>query len=218
MPLNKNKIAHKASIRKKNERLILNAAEVIFAAQGFKGTTISKVAQQAKIPKANIYYYFPTKDILYSHVIEDICDFWLQSDDFFDDLNSPAEILTRYINAKMDFSRSRPLGSRIWANEMIRGAQYTKDYVNKNVKNWLDDRIKIIQRWVDNGDIDPIDPRTLIYMIWATTQHYADFGMQIKILNGNKQLSDKQFETAKKNIVTIILKGIGASNNLKIAS
>ena len=204
-------LGHKAAIRQENERLILDAAEVVFAEQGFKGATTSKIAEQANMPKANVHYYFPTKEKLYRRVIEDICDTWLESANLFDDSSDPAEALEGYINAKMDLSRQRPLGSRIWANEMIRGAQFTGDYIAKNVKDWLEGRITVIQSWIEEGKIDPIDPRILMYMIWATTQHYADFGQQIKILNENNSLSDTQFDQAKKMVVTIILKGVGAN-------
>jgi TetR/AcrR family transcriptional regulator len=49
-----------------------------------------------------------------------------------------------------------------------------------------------------------------MYMIWATTQHYADFGHQIKTLNGGVELSDEQFEEAKRTVTNIVLRGIGA--------
>jgi hypothetical protein len=39
----------------------------------------------------------------------------------------------------------------------------------------------------------PVDPRWLLYMIWATTQHYADFAHQIETLNG-RPLSDAQWQ------------------------
>ncbi len=68
-----------------------------------------------------------------------------------------------------------------------------------------------IQRWIDEGKIAPINPEYLLYMIWATTQHYADFGHQITTLNNGEPLSDEQFEDAKRNVVEIILRGIGAT-------
>jgi TetR/AcrR family transcriptional regulator len=48
-------------------------------------------------------------------------------------------------------------------------------------------------------------------MLWATTQHYADFGHQIDTLNGSAPLTEAQWESAKSNIKTIILRGIGAT-------
>ncbi len=200
---------HKVAIRLENEEQILKAAELIFAEFGFKGATTAKIAEQARIPKANLHYYFPTKETLYRRVIEDICNSWLHSADLFDNSDDPKEALTGYINAKMDLSRNRPLGSRIWANEMIRGAQFTSDYIGKNVKEWLESRILVIDKWIAEEKIDPIDPRVLMYMIWATTQHYADFGPQIEILNNGSALTNSQFEDTKSKVVEIILKGVG---------
>jgi TetR/AcrR family transcriptional regulator len=47
-------------------------------------------------------------------------------------------------------------------------------------------------------------------MIWAMTQHYADFGHQITTLNGGVELSDAQFDEAKRTVTDIVLRGIGA--------
>ena len=48
------------------------------------------------------------------------------------------------------------------------------------------------------------------YMIWAVTQHFADFESQIRALNQQQNLSDEQFAEAKTQVVQTILKGIGA--------
>ena len=38
----------------------------------------------------------------------------------------------------------------------------------------------VIQHWIDQGKLAPIDPYHLIFLIWAATQHYADFAPQVK--------------------------------------
>jgi len=45
-------------------------------------------------------------------------------------------------------------------------------------------------------------------MIWASTQHYADFSTQINVLNKGKPLSDEAFEEAKQTLINFILKGL----------
>ena len=59
--------------------------------------------------------------------------------------------------------------------------------------------------------MDKVEPYSLMYMIFATTQHYADFARQIEIFNNDHPLSDTQFAEAKENVVRIILKGVGLS-------
>jgi TetR/AcrR family transcriptional regulator len=200
---------HKAAIREENENAILDAAEEIFAEYGFSGATTSRIAKRAGIPKANLHYYFPTKEELYRRVIDNIFNIWLEAANSLDESDDPAQALTRYIHTKMDLSRSRPLGSKVWANEIIQRAPIIQDYLETTLREWTASRTGMIQRWIDEGKILPIEPRYLLYMIWATTQHYADFGHQITTLNDGKELSDGQWEEAKRTVTEIILRGIG---------
>ena len=200
----------KASIREENEKAILSAAETVFAEYGFEGATTSRIARLAGIPKANLHYYFPTKEVLYRRVLGRILHIWLGAADSFDACDSPVEALTRYIHAKMDLSRSHPMASKVWANEVIHGAPMIQDYLERELTAWTDSRKAILLRWQEEGRIARLDPASLLYMIWATTQHYADFGHQMATLNGGRPLSDAQFEQAKADVTTIILRGIGA--------
>ncbi len=201
---------HKAAIREVNEKAILAAAEEVFAEYGFAGATTSRIAERAGIPKANLHYYFPTKEALYRRIIDNIFTIWLQAADSFDQSDDPVEALTRYIHTKMDISRGTPLGSKVWANEIIQRAPLIQDYLETTLREWTASRVTVIERWVAQGRIAPVNPHYLLYMIWATTQHYADFGHQIKTLNGGAELSDEQFEEAKRTVTDIVLRGIGA--------
>lgn len=202
--------APKAAIRTENERIILEAAEDVFANYGYEGATTSRIARQAGIPKANLHYYFPTKQDLYRQVIDKIFNIWLDAAESFDDCDDPVEAITRYIDKKMDISRVYPKGSKVWANEIIQRAPIIQDYLESTLKTWTSSRAAVIQRWIDEGKIADVDPEYLLYMIWATTQHYADFGHQVKTLNDGDELSDAQFAKAKKDVTNIILRGIGA--------
>jgi TetR/AcrR family transcriptional regulator len=203
---------HKAAIREENEKAILEAAEEVFAEYGFSGASTSRIAERAGIPKANLHYYFPTKEELYRRVIDNIFNIWLEAANSLDDSDDPGQALTRYIHTKMDLSRSRPLGSKVWANEIIQRAPMIQDYLEITLREWTDSRTGMIQRWIDEGKILPIEPRYLLYMIWATTQHYADFGHQIATLNEGRELSDAQWEEAKRTVTEIILRGIGIAS------
>ena len=196
--------------REESLSVILHHAEKIFAEFGFKGATMQAIADAATLPKANLHYYFPTKQALYREVIERIFTIWLEAADSFDTSASPREALTRYIRKKMEISRAHPCGSKVWANEVIQGAPIIQDYLQTTLNEWTDTRINVINRWITEGKIDAVNPRHLLYMIWATTQHYADFQHQVVTLNGGKRLDDAQWNTATKSVTEIILKGIGA--------
>ncbi len=201
----------KKEIRQENEKLILVAAEKVFAEAGFGGATMQLIADLAGLPKANLHYYFPTKEALYRQVVQNIFQIWLQAADVFDAASGPAQGIGAYIDAKMEISRRHPAGSKVWASEVMHRAPVIQDYLETTLVDWTTGRMKLIQHWIDTGRMDPVDPRHLLYMLWATTQHYADFGHQIETLNGAKPLSDEQWQGAKTCIKRIILKGIGVS-------
>ena len=196
--------------RRESEKLILQAAEKVFAEAGFGGATMQLIADVAGLPKANLHYYFPTKEALYRQVVENIFQNWLHAADSFDAAPGPVEGIGAYIDAKMEISRRHPDGSKVWASEVMHGAPVIQDYLETTLVDWTEGRIAVIRRWIDEGKMDQIDPRHLLYMLWATTQHYADFGHQIETLNDGTPLTDAQWEDAKNSVKVIILKGVGA--------
>ena len=204
------KISKRNAIRQENEARILSAAEKVFAEAGYGGATMQLIADMAGLPKANLHYYFATKEELYRKVVQQIFEIWLHAADSFDDAPGPVEGIGAYIDAKMEISRRHPFGSKVWASEVMHGAPVIQDYLETTLREWTAGRAGLIQKWIDEGKMSPIDPRHLLYMLWATTQHYADFGHQIETLNGGKALSDRQWKDAKESVKTIILRGIGA--------
>ena len=200
----------RTDIRRENERLLLDAAEKVFAEAGFGGATMQLIADMAGLPKANLHYYFPTKEALYRRVVQNIFEIWLDAASSFDEAAGPVEGIGAYVEAKMDISRRHPHGSKVWAAEVMHGAPVIQDYLETTLRAWTEGRMAVIQRWIDEGQMAPIDPRHLLYMLWATTQHYADFGHQIETLNAGRTLSDRQWREATETAKTIILRGIGA--------
>ncbi len=80
---------------------------------------------------------------------------------------------------------------------------------------WLDEWAEMkksrLRQWIGEGRIDNVDASAYLYMIWASTQHYADFDHQIAVLNQGKALSDREFEQAVQNVTRVLLKGVGLS-------
>lgn len=194
--------------RELKEKSLFEAARAVFAEEGFRGATTAEIARRAGVPKANLHYYFPTKESLYRAVTEEILTAWLSAASSFDEKDDPEEAITAYIGAKMDMARADPLGSRIWASEILRGAPVIKDFLVTTLADWLASREAIMRRWIAAGKIRPLEPRYFFYMIWATTQHYADFEDQIRALNGGAPLTDEQFQKAKSQVVDTILRGV----------
>jgi TetR/AcrR family transcriptional regulator len=199
----------KIEIREANEALILAAAEKIFAMNGFKGAVTGDIALEAGLPKANIHYYFKTKSDLYREVLRHILNDWMSAAATFEAHDDPAEALRTYVSAKMEFSRKRPYGSRVWAREIMSGAPVLENFLDTTLKDWVKQRVRIIQGWVRAGKIRAVDPQAFLYMIWATTQHYADFEQQIIILNDGKKISNSRYRKITDEVVNLILASAG---------
>jgi TetR/AcrR family transcriptional regulator len=197
----------KPSIREINERTILKAAESVFAERGFSGATIAMIAARAGAPKANVHYYFPTKETLYRAVVEQVLTAWLDAAGSFDASDDPVEALTAYIGAKMDLAREMPLSSQIYASEMMHGAPVVQDYLETTLADWVRSRSAVVRRWIAEGKLRPVEPKVLFYMIWATTQHYANAAHEIATLEGGA-LSDEAFERARRQVVETVLFGV----------
>jgi Transcriptional regulator len=198
----------RAEMREETERAILDAAERVFAESGFGGATMQAIADACGLPKANLHYYFAAKEKLYRRVVERIFMIWLEAADSFDTEAEPEIALRRYIARKMLLSREYRYGSKVWANEVMHGAPIIQDYLETTLQSWTETRVAVIRRWIAEGRIKAIEPKWLLYMIWATTQHYADFAHQIETLNEGP-LSDAQWDEATGTVCDIILRGIG---------
>ncbi len=196
-------------IREQSRELILQAAEAEFACHGFRGATMQRIAESAQVPKANMHYYFSNKLGLYGAVLENTLNLW---DATFNELAShdePADVLSCYIDAKMDFSRTHPTASRLFAKEMISGAPHLSAYLQQDYRLWFKQRMSIFESWVAQGKMDDVEPAHVIFMIWASTQYYADFEPQILIATQAPRLTEQSFTSAADSIKHIILKGCG---------
>lgn len=196
-------------IRLRNRALILAAAEEVFANQGYRGATTAAIAAKAGLPKANVHYYFGTKEALYHAVLEDILGLWLGELDRITEASDPATALADYIRAKIRHSRERPLASKVYANEMIRGARHTRDFLKNELRNLVKDKAGVLEAWAAAGRIEPVDPVHLFSIIWAATQHYADFEVQVGALVGRRQLAARDYDEAAETIVRMVLRGLG---------
>lgn len=197
-------------IRQENEKRILQAAEKIFSENGFRGSTTAAIAAEAGLPKANIHYYFGTKEKLYRTVVDDIVELWLNSFREITVDDDPASTLADYIRAKMELSKNRPEASRVFANELIRGAPRIKPYLSGDLKDWVERKSAVLDSWIDQGKMASVDSERLIFHIWAMTQTWADFEVQwAAILDKPDGLEEVDYEEATNAIITTVLRNCG---------
>ncbi|HEV2547287.1 MAG TPA: TetR/AcrR family transcriptional regulator [Stellaceae bacterium] len=197
------------SIRARNESRILKAAEAVFAKKGFSGASTAEIAQRAGMPKANLHYYFRTKQQLYAAVLDNILTIWLDAMDEIKPDADPGDALARYLARKMESSRLFPEPSRLWAMELIGGARHVQPFLRRRLRRLVREKSAILESWIAAGKIAPVAPEHLLFMIWAMTQTYADFAAQIAAVLGKDRLDAGVFATGRETATTLVLRGLG---------
>lgn len=198
----------KTRIQVRNEKRILDAAQEVFATYGYQGATIDEVAERAGISKPNLHYYFKRKRDLYLAVLRRTLDIWLVPLRELDRNGDPAVEIGNYIAQKVQLSRRFPAASRVFANEIVQGAPFLKGYLQSNLREVVERKVAVIQHWIDEGKLAPIDPYHLIFLIWAATQHYADFAPQVKAVMDVPRLNQAHFHKVEQSLSRIILQGV----------
>ena len=198
-------------IRMRNEKKIIAAAEVEFAKHGFKGSSIQEIASNAGLPKANIHYYFGSKLKLYGAVLINILEMWDELLVAMDPNSDPYQELESYIRAKMALVVDYPLASRVFAQEVMSGAPQLQEYFKEDYQEWFQERVAVFNHWISQGKMDDLPAEYVIFLLWSSTQHYADFTYQVSSALGKSEtgLDSKDFEQATNTLLHIILKGCG---------
>lgn len=172
-------------IQKKNRGVILDAALDVFSRTGFRGATLDAIARKAGLSKPNLLYYFPSKDAIHIALLSQMMDIWLAPLRTLDPDGDPTSELLSYVERKLQMSRDYPRESRLFANEIVQGAPRMQASLGSDLKDLVDEKAAVIAGWSAEGKIARIDPHHLIFSIWALTQHYADFDVQVRAVLGD---------------------------------
>ena len=176
-------------IQTRNRRLILDAALEVFSRDGYGGATLDAIAKGAGLSKPNVLYYFDGKTEIYVTLLSQLLETWLDPLVELDPQGDPVEELLGYVRHKLDMSLELPTESKLFAGEILKGAPRIAEHLKHDLKPLFDRKCRVVQDWIDSGRLAPVDPAHLIFSIWATTQHYADFGAQVAVLLDTKDPS-----------------------------
>jgi TetR/AcrR family transcriptional regulator len=202
------KTRKRTRIQAENEVRILDAALEVFSTYGFRGATVDQIATLARMTKPNLLYYFRRKQDIYLAVLNRTHEMWLKPLEDLDPEGDPATEITAYVDRKLEMSRENPKASRLFAMEVIQGAPVLGNVLAGRLKTLVDEKAAIIRRWVAEGRLAAIDPYHLIFMIWATTQHYADFEVQIRAVLGPRAERAAHFDLARATLEQVLVKGV----------
>lgn len=193
--------------RRRNQ--ILRASETEFDKYGYAGARIQRIADIAGLPKANVHYYFGNKAALYDAVLSNVVKRWNTALTPIDEDADPATVLETYIRMKVELTRLYPAATRIFVREMLNGWQHISKRLEQETREWTERLAAEIENWVRKNSILPVDSCHLIFLIWATTQYYAESGTQVASIYRRKRLTRQDYDRLADSLVTMVFRICG---------
>ena len=195
-------------IQEKNSSAILEAALDVFSVHGYRGATLDQIAEMAGLSKPNLLYYFPSKEAIHAALIARLLKVWLDPLHALDATGDPVEEILDYVRRKLELSRDFPRESRLFANEILQGAPRIQTAFTEELKPLVDEKADVIAGWMAQGKLAQLEPHHLIFSIWSTTQHYADFDVQVKAVLGSGRDGADRFEEAARFLEGLFVSGL----------
>lgn len=171
-------------IQTRNREAILQAALDVFSNAGFRGATLDQIASAAGLSKPNLLYYFPSKEAVHAALLTQLLETWLDPLRAINPAGEPMAEIKSYAHRKLELARDYPRESRLFANEMLQGAPRMRSIIETDLRQLVADKAAILSNWMAQGRLARVDPTHLIFSIWALTQHYADFDVQVRAVLG----------------------------------
>lgn len=187
---------------------IREAAIAEFSLHGFKGVSTQMIAQRAGITKQQLHYYIKGKEHLYEELLFGLLQRWTDAFTFDHQTDDPRHTLAHYIRTKLDYALDQPELSRLFTNEVLSGGTNLEKYWPMAVRD-THKAVAAIQHWMDLGLMRRMDPQLLLMHIWAMTQHYADYGVQARVMLGLEADAALPREQIAHELVNLVLLGCG---------
>ena len=206
MPPAKRSKAQQSRIEVKDA--IRKAAITEFSQHGFAGASTQAIAERAGLSKSTLHYYIEDKEALYAEVLGELMEIWKRLFEFDEKSAKPGEVLAHYIRQKLTFSFEHPELSRIFTSEVLSGGHRLSRFWPDAVAN-TNLKVATIEGWVKSGAIRTLDARLLIMHVWAMTQYYADYAIQVEKMLDTSLKTPRTQNRILDELVAFVLAGCG---------
>ncbi len=195
-----------ATLRK--QEALLAEAERQFARYGFEGVSLDTIAAALDLSRQNLLYHWPSKEDLYRAVLDSVMGEWMANMTAIAEADEPEAAIHTYVDVKLRFSRERASGNAVFTREIMAGAPRYQDVLKAQVMPLLHADVERFEHWADQGLIRRLDFTHLMFLIWSSTQAYADLGPQFSLYMGKPALEDEDFERARRLLTDIIWRSL----------
>jgi TetR/AcrR family transcriptional regulator len=156
---------------------ILKAALAEFAEQGLAGARMDAIAAAAGVNKALLYYYFRSKDELYSAVLDEFfVRLQARIGRALDSGASPSERILLYARAHFASVAESPYYARLFQGEMMNagreGSPRLSQIVDQYIRPIALRVVEVLQQGIAAGEFRAVDPAQFAPTMAATIVWY----------------------------------------------
>jgi len=135
------------------------AAAHEFAARGFDGAKVDRIAVAARVNKAMLYYHFASKAGLYNAILHDTFAAIAEAVRGVRAAGgSPETQLRSYVQAIANVADTRPFFPPIWLREVAEGGRHLDPAVARHFRDVLATLGQILKDGEDAGTMRPVHP------------------------------------------------------------
>uniref|UniRef100_A0A7C5U6E0 TetR/AcrR family transcriptional regulator n=1 Tax=Fervidobacterium nodosum TaxID=2424 RepID=A0A7C5U6E0_9BACT len=147
----------------KTKEKIIEAARKLFSEKGFEGVSMEDIAQASGVRKSLIYYYFPSKEVLFEEVWIKVID-ELENEVFSDVENegSIVKIIKKVIKRYVEFVMNKEELSKLIARERLNVLENQNNLSNakRRYEIFLQRFERFFEKGKDENVLNDLEPST----------------------------------------------------------
>jgi len=138
---------------------LLSAAAAEFAARGFDGAKVDRIAKRARVNKAMLYYHFASKAALYREILRDVFGSVAAAvGQVHESAAPPDQQLRQFIEAIAGIAVDRPHFPSMWLREMAEGGRHLDESVVAELARIMQTLMAILRDGVARGTFRAVPP------------------------------------------------------------
>jgi TetR/AcrR family transcriptional regulator len=152
-------------------RRLLDAAEAVFAARGYRGATTREIANRAGVAKRMLFYYFPNKEALYRSVLDRWASDMIALHERFRGDPGPVG-LAEVVEGITYFAAAHLSALKVLSREIMDGGTYLPELSRKLLQPLFARGGEEVARNMASGLFRPGDPMHAMVSVGGVTLFY----------------------------------------------
>jgi len=193
------------------ERKILAAAVEVFAEKGFDGARTDEIAVNAGVNKAMIYYYFKSKENLYTVIVETVFgEVYLILSRHLShvDVKTPEEGIRSFIDSYVDFIYTHRIFFKVMLWDLARGGAIVSRVAGKMMRDKIGEATGVFEQAARDGYLRPFNPKHLFVSMIGMILFFFFAEPVIRVIWGEEPITPEHIDERKKEISNLIINGI----------